>query len=146
MALLLHSIYPFIKAFEDNKVAMQADTTIGHYRIIRQLGKGGMGEVYLAEDTNLKREVAIKVLPERLRNNQDRLHRFRREAEAAAKLKHNNIATIYALENFDDELLIVMEYQFLSLNPSTLPFHGPLSSVERNYHIDKFPSIPCIVL
>ena len=89
---------------------MQPDTTIGHYRIIRQLGKGGMGEVYLAEDTNLKREVAIKVLPERLRNNQDRLHRFRREAEAAAKLKHNNIATIYALEDFDDELLIVMEY------------------------------------
>ena len=73
-------------------------TTLSHYRIIRQLGKGGMGEVYLAEDTRLNREVAVKVLPESLRNNPERLARFRREAEVAAKLKHPNIATIHALE------------------------------------------------
>ena len=72
--------------------------TLLHYRIIRQLGKGGMGEVYLAEDISLKREVAIKVLPESLRNDHERLARFRREAEAAGKLKHPNIATIYAFE------------------------------------------------
>lgn len=89
---------------------MNEGQNIGHYTIIRQLGKGGMGEVYLAEDTKLRREVAIKVLPERLRNNQERLRRFRREAEAAAKLKHNNIATIYALEDFDDLTCIVMEH------------------------------------
>ena len=89
---------------------MQENTVIGHYRIIRPLGKGGMGEVYLAEDTRLKREVAIKVLPERLRSDLDRLKRFRREAEAAASLKHNNIATIYSLEEIDDQLLIVMEH------------------------------------
>ena len=57
-------------------------TTLSHYRIIRQLGKGGMSEVYLAEDTRLNREVAVKVLPESLRNNPERLARFRREAEA----------------------------------------------------------------
>ena len=56
---------------------MQDGMTIGHYTIICQLGKGGMGEVYLAEDTKLKREVAIKVLPERLRSDAERLHRFR---------------------------------------------------------------------
>ena len=71
---------------------------IGHYRILRQIGKGGMGEVYLAEDTSLKREVAIKVLPEYLRNDPKRLARFRREAETAGKLKHPNIAPIFALE------------------------------------------------
>ena len=72
--------------------------TLLHYHIRKQLGKGGMGEVYLAEDTSLKREVAIKVLPESLRKDPDRLARFRREAEAAGKLKHPNIATIHALE------------------------------------------------
>ena len=80
---------------------MNEGQNIGHYTIIRQLGKGGMGEVYLAEDTKLKREVAIKVLPERLRSNEERLRRFRREAEAAAKLNHQNIATIFALEDVD---------------------------------------------
>ena len=72
--------------------------TIGHYRILRALGKGGMGEVYLAEDMILRRDVAVKVLPASLRNDPERLHRLRREAEAAASLKHPNIATIYALE------------------------------------------------
>ena len=73
-------------------------STLAHYHILKPLGVGGMGEVYLAEDTRLKREVAIKVLPERLRSNPERLQRFRREAEAAARLKHPNIATIHTLE------------------------------------------------
>ncbi len=63
---------------------MNANTTLGHYRILRPLGKGGMGEVYLALDTKLNREVAIKVLPEALRSDGERLRLFRREAEAAA--------------------------------------------------------------
>ena len=84
--------------------------TLGHYRILHALGKGGMGEVYLAEDSRLDRQVAIKVLPERLRDNPERLARFRREAKAAASLTHPNIATIYALEEVDGVLFITMEY------------------------------------
>jgi serine/threonine-protein kinase len=71
---------------------------IAHYRILRLLGKGGMGEVYLAEDTRLKRSVALKLLPESLRQDSERLRRFRIEAEAAAKLNHPHIATIYSIE------------------------------------------------
>ena len=56
---------------------MQPDTTIGHYHILRQLGKGGMGEVYLAQDTKLDRQVAIKVLPDAVRQDSERLSRFR---------------------------------------------------------------------
>jgi eukaryotic-like serine/threonine-protein kinase len=74
-----------------------------------------MGEVYLAEDTRLKRQVAVKVLPERLRASEERLKRFRREAEAAASLNHPNISHIHALEEFDGpdgapQLLITMEH------------------------------------
>ena len=93
---------------------MQIDSIIGQYKILRPLGKGGMGEVYLAEDTRLKRQVAIKVLPERLRSDEARLKRFRREAEAAATLNHPNIATIFALEEMDGPdgplMFITMEY------------------------------------
>lgn len=89
---------------------MQEGQTIGHYTIIRPLGKGGMGEVYLAEDTKLDRQVAIKVLPASVREDAERLARFRREAKAAASLKHPNIATIYSLEEADNVLFIVMEY------------------------------------
>ena len=89
---------------------MDINTSLAHYTILRLLGRGGMGEVYLATDTKLKREVAIKILPERLRNDRDRLLRFRREAEAAARMKHPNIATIHALEDFDGSTFIVMEH------------------------------------
>lgn len=88
---------------------MNTGQTLGHYGIIRPLGEGGMGEVYLAEDPRLKREVAIKVLPESVSKDPERLKRFRREAEAAARLRHPNIATIHALEE-EDVLFIVMEY------------------------------------
>ncbi|MBT5876064.1 MAG: hypothetical protein HOH43_21735, partial [Candidatus Latescibacteria bacterium] len=92
---------------------MDTGQQIGHYKILRPLGAGAMGEVYLALDGRLKREVAIKVLPERLRSNQDRLQRFRREAEAAASLINHNIATIHSLEEIDGpggepQILIVM--------------------------------------
>lgn len=89
---------------------MTTGQTIGQYRIVRQLGKGGMGEVYLAEDTRLQREVALKFLPESLRTDLETLARFRREALASASLKHPNIATIYALEDIDAFTFIVMEY------------------------------------
>jgi serine/threonine protein kinase/tetratricopeptide (TPR) repeat protein len=72
--------------------------TLGHYKILEKLGAGGMGEVYLAEDTTLKRQVALKVLPQDLAASQERLDRFQREAETLAALDHPNIVTIYSVE------------------------------------------------
>lgn len=72
------------------------DTNLSHYRIISKIGAGGMGEVYLAQDTKLDRKVALKILPVELAANQDRMRRFVQEAKAAAALNHPNIAHIYA--------------------------------------------------
>lgn len=77
---------------------MQQGDAVLHYRIERTLGRGGMGEVYLAEDTRLKRRVALKALPENLARDPALLQRFRVEAEAAARLNHPNIAQVYAIE------------------------------------------------
>ncbi len=84
--------------------------TILHYRVIEQLGEGGMGVVYLAEDTKLDRKVAIKFLPRHIAANSDERKRFEIEAKAAAALNHPNIATIHAIEEVNDEMFIVMEY------------------------------------
>ncbi|MHB8581145.1 MAG: protein kinase domain-containing protein [Ignavibacteriaceae bacterium] len=84
--------------------------TILHYKILEKLGEGGMGVVYKAEDTKLKREVAIKLLPHHISSNKEEKQRFEIEAQAAAALNHSNIATIYSIENSNDEVFIVMEY------------------------------------
>ncbi len=84
--------------------------TILHYKILGKLGEGGMGVVYLAEDTKLKRQVAIKFLPSQITMNSDERKRFEIEAQAAAALNHPNIATIYAFEHTDENVFIVMEY------------------------------------
>jgi eukaryotic-like serine/threonine-protein kinase len=84
--------------------------TILHYKIIEKLGQGGMGVVYLAEDTKLERQVAIKFLPHHIAANSDERKRFEIEAKAAAALNHNNIATVHAIEKSDDDIFIVMEY------------------------------------
>jgi eukaryotic-like serine/threonine-protein kinase len=86
------------------------DKKILHYKIQKKLGQGGMGIVYLAEDTKLERQVAIKFLPGRISTNSDERKRFEQEAKSAAALNHPNIATIHAIEHTDDEVFIVMEY------------------------------------
>ena len=83
---------------------------IRRYRIIRELGRGGMGIVYLAEDTILRRPVAYKILPDAIRDNLKALEYFLREARIAASLQHQNIVTIYDAGHSADEVYIAMEY------------------------------------
>jgi Tol biopolymer transport system component/predicted Ser/Thr protein kinase len=84
-------------------------TRFGSYQVGDAIGSGGMGEVYRGTDTALKRDVAIKVLPESFARDADRLARFQREAEVLASLNHSNIAQIYGLEKTDGKTVILME-------------------------------------
>ena len=84
-------------------------TRLGSYEIVAAIGAGGMGEVYRAIDTKLKRQVAIKILPPSLAADHDRLARFQREAEVLASLNHPNIAAIYGIEDAGDTRALVME-------------------------------------
>jgi serine/threonine protein kinase len=90
-------------------VALSPGTRLGPYEVTAQIGVGGMGEVYRATDTNLKRAVAIKVLPESVAADAERLARFQREAEVLASLNHPHIAAIYGLERSDGTTALVME-------------------------------------
>jgi len=89
---------------------LDANATLSHYRIISKIGAGGMGEVYLAQDTRLDRKVALKILPAELAANQDRMRRFVQEAKAAAALNHPNIAHIYEIGETDGTNFIAMEF------------------------------------
>src|SRR5215471_7613202 len=82
---------------------------LGSYEIISRLGKGGFGEVYRAKDRKLKRDVAIKILPDEFSTDHDRLTRFQREAEVLASLNHPNIAAIYDLAAQDQAQFLVLE-------------------------------------
>ena len=79
-------------------MALTSGARVGPYEVTAQIGVGGMGEVYRASDTDLKRQVAIKVLPASVADDADRLVRFQREAEVLAALNHPHIAAVYGLE------------------------------------------------
>ena len=84
--------------------------TLSHYRIIEKIGEGGMGEVYLAEDSRLDRKVALKILPEHLSERADRRERFEREARAVSSLNHPHICTLYDIGEQDGIHYLVMEH------------------------------------
>jgi eukaryotic-like serine/threonine-protein kinase len=107
-------------------IELSAGSILGHYKIIRRLGQGGMGEVYEAEDQKLGRRVAIKVLPEAMRNDTSALERFWREARAASSLNHPGICTIHELNESAETPFIVMEL-----------LEG--SSLEKVYHGKAMP-------
>ncbi len=83
--------------------------TLGHYRVLTLLGRGGMGEVYAAEDLKLKRKVALKTLPAEMASNKERRRRFEREAQAVAALNHPGIVTIYSVEHEESVAFLTME-------------------------------------
>jgi serine/threonine protein kinase len=98
--------------------------TLAHYEIVRLLGKGGMGEVYVAEDTKLGRRVALKVLPKEMAADPERRSRFEREARAVAALSHPNIVTVHSVEEADGVHFITMELVEGKTLAKVLPRNG----------------------
>src|SRR5262245_28300876 len=88
----------------------EAHRRLGHFEVLREIGRGGMGVVYLARDTKLDREVAIKALPDGLAVEAERMARFEQEARTLASLNHPNIASIYGLEEVGGHRYLILEY------------------------------------
>jgi serine/threonine-protein kinase len=105
-------------------------TQLGRYEVRSKLGAGGMGEVYLAQDSKLRREVAIKVLPDGVARDPERLTRFEREARLLAALNHPYIASIYGLEEYEQTQFLVMELVKGKTLAETIAAGGPLSITE----------------
>ena len=98
--------------------------TLSHYRILEKIGSGGMGDVYLAEDTKLARKVALKVLPPELAESEERRARFTREAKAIGALNHPNIVTVHSVEEVGGVHFITMELVKERLSLSSSPRRG----------------------
>ena len=94
----------------ESQPALVAGQLVGHYQVIKALGKGGMGEVYLANDTKLDRKVALKLLPDEFTNHKERLRRFVQEAKAASSLNHPNIITIHEIGDAEGAHFIATEF------------------------------------
>ena len=91
-------------------MSIAPDTKLGRYEVLSQIGEGGMGQVYLAQDTKLARKVALKILPEEVAAKRERMARFVREAKAAAALNHPTIAHVYEIDEADGQHFIAMEF------------------------------------
>ena len=131
--------------------------TVDHYRITEKLGEGGMGEVYLAEDTSLRRKVALKFLPAYLENDETARLRFIREARSAAAIDHPYICKIYEVGQVENKHFIVMEYvegqtleQWLALNADAERVQGieiedaprfPERGVQLDVARDRVPTL-----
>ncbi len=90
-------------------MALEVGSRLGHYEVTALIGEGGMGQVYQATDTKLKRQVALKILPEAFADDPDRLARFQREAQVLASLNHPGIAAIHGIEEADSTKALVLE-------------------------------------
>src|SRR5215469_628321 len=107
--LIRQWIQPRVCGRVPHKMGVTIGSVLGSYEITALLGKGGFGEVYRAKDKKLKRDVAIKILPDEFSTDHDRLTRFQREAEVLASLNHPNIAAIHDLATQDQSQFLVLE-------------------------------------
>ena len=121
-------------AFSPEEAPSLSGAFLGHYRIIKSIGSGGMGEVYLATDTRLARSVAIKRLPFPYSRDPNLVQRFRNEAKAAATLNHPNVATVYSVEEFGGKPFITMEY----IEGRTLSALTPPNGLDMKTFLDWF--------
>ncbi len=109
---------------------LSANTTLSHYRVVSKIGAGGMGEVYLAQDTKLDRKVALKILPADVAANQQRMRRFVLEAKAASALNHPNILTIHEVGEADGHHFIATEFIDGQTLRATLTLHYSMKAGE----------------
>ena len=124
-------------------MSLTPGTRLGPFEISAQIGVGGMGEVYRATDTNLNRQVAIKVLPESVAADGERLARFQREAQVLASLNHPNIASIYGLEEPTGTTALVMELvEGPTLADRIAQGAIPLTKRSRSRRKSRMPSKP----
>jgi len=98
--------------------------TLAHYKILEKIGSGGMGDVYLAEDTKLDRKVALKVLPPEMAESEERRARFKREAKAIAALDHPNIVQVFSVEEAEGIHFITMQLVYGKTLTELLPKNG----------------------